>query len=64
MRLDILLCTYVCCVQRSEDDIGSPGVTDSCQLLSGSWGLNPSPMEKQLVFLTTKSFLQSFKAYF
>ena len=35
------------------------GVTDNCELPYGYWELNPGPLEKQPVLLTTEPSLQS-----
>ena len=34
------------------------GVTDSCELPCGCWGLNPGPLEEQPVVLTAEPSLQ------
>lgn len=40
------------------------GFTDSCELPSECWDLNPCPPEKQLVLLTTKPSPQPQRAFF
>lgn len=44
-KKDLFLCEFV--FVRSP----GPGITDSCELPSGCWELNPVPLEEQPVFL-------------
>lgn len=37
---------------------------DGCELTWGCWGLNPGPLEKQLILLTTQSSIQPHLKYF
>ena len=50
------MCTDVlsACMSVSDD----PGITDSCELPCGCWKSNPSSLEEQSVFLTTKLSFQ------
>jgi hypothetical protein len=43
---------------------GVEPITDGCESPCGSWELNPGPLEKQPVLLTTEPSLQSFKHLF
>lgn len=44
----------VCLCER----VASTVVTDSCELSCRSWGWNPSPLEKELMFLTIEPSFQ------
>lgn len=56
-------CMYVCapcvCLMPKErgTGVGSPGarVMGGCELPHGCWGLNPDPLQEQLVFLPLSS---------
>ena len=59
----LLACIYVHCVYsvcekapRKSTDSPGTGVTDSYEP-SGGWELNPGPLQKQLVLLTTEPSL-------
>lgn len=43
----LLFCMCAPCVCSAEEDIASPGVSDSCELLCGCWELNPGPLVEQ-----------------
>jgi hypothetical protein len=51
---------YAWSVQRTEEDIGSPGtgVTGGCEPLFGCWESNLGPVQEKQVFLTTELTLQ------
>ena len=46
-KCTLVFCLHLVCVRMSD-----PGVTDSCELPCGCWGLNPGPLEGQPVLLT------------
>jgi hypothetical protein len=51
-----VFCLYICLICLCEG-AGSPGtgVIDSCELSCGCWGLNPVPLEEQVVLLIADS---------
>lgn len=43
-----------CYPEKPKEGVESSGVTDSCELWCGYWGLKPSTLEKRPVYLTTE----------
>jgi hypothetical protein len=53
-------CLHVClCEGASPSEIG---LTNSCELPHGCWGLNLAPLEEQSLLLTPELFLQTTKS--
>ena len=51
--------TCVQCLWRPEEGgrVSGPGITDGCEPPCDCWELNPSPLQKQPVFLATEPSL-------